>query len=167
MKSDRPKIAVPYQTFDIVVEAFNAAILIFIWVMFLNEYKDLPETVATHFNAAGEADAYGHKSWLWIIPVIASLTAAGLFVLNRFPHWHNYRVNINEDNALLHYRVNTRIVRTTNFFVLTLMAFALYMVIAHTYKKAVETAWHVPSILILTLAFTSAVIIYRIKSIKK
>lgn len=44
-------------------------------------YGDLPEQVPTHFNVKGEADAWSHKSTLWILPAIMTIINYGILVL--------------------------------------------------------------------------------------
>jgi len=56
MNSERPKIKVPLQTIDIVIELASITILLLMWIHIILEYSGLPETIPSHFNGAGEAD---------------------------------------------------------------------------------------------------------------
>lgn len=118
MNNGRPKIAVPYQTIDLVIELINITLLLLIIGYTIINYAQLPESVATHFNFKGEPDSFGHKATIWLIPGIAIFTYALLFIINKYPHMHNYLVNITEENALKNYRLSTRIVRFANLFCL-------------------------------------------------
>ena len=120
MKTDRPKIKVPYQQIDIILELISATILIFIIVYTIISYSELPETIATHFNANGEADGFGSKSSLWLLTgIFCFLSIFLLFFINKVPHLHNYMVNITEQNALKNYRLSVRMVRYTKLILFT------------------------------------------------
>ena len=125
----RPRIKVPYEQIDLLVELLNITLLILIWGYTLVNYLDLPETIPTHFNAKGEADDFGHKATVWILPAIATFLFAVMFILNLFPHVHNYMVNVTEENALKLYRLSTRVLRFVNLFCLILFAILIYEII--------------------------------------
>lgn len=126
MKTGRPKIKVPYQNVDIILELLSATILIFIVAYSIVSYSELPDTIATHFNAKGEADGFGNKSTIWLLTGISVFIYLLLFFINKVPHLHNYMVNITEENALKNYRLSNRMVRCTNLFCLLLFAGILY-----------------------------------------
>ena len=60
---------------------------------------DLPDRIAIHFNLKGEADGWGSKHVLWIIPGIAILIWALLSILERYPHTFNYPIAVTADNS--------------------------------------------------------------------
>lgn len=129
MNKARPKIKVPLETLDIIVELINIAILILLVIYTIMNYLELPETIATHFNAKGEADGFGNKSTIWLLPGIAIFIYAMMIIINRVPHLHNYMINITEENALKNYRLSTRIIRFTNLYCLILFALIAYEII--------------------------------------
>ena len=122
----RPKISVPYEQIDIPVELLNISLLLLIWGYTLFNYFDLPETIPTHFKGRGEPDAYGSRSTIFILPIIATGLFFLMFILNRFPHMHNYMTDITEENALLNYRLSTRALRMINLYCLLLFAVLVY-----------------------------------------
>lgn len=130
MKTDRPKIQVSFQTVDIAIELASIALLLLMWLHAITEYSNLPETITTHFNGSGKADDYSSKAFIWLLPIIGTLLFAGLFILNRFPHLHNYTVNITDKNALQQYRFSTRLLRIVNFLCALLMAYISYHIIS-------------------------------------
>lgn len=125
MNQGRPKIHIPLAQLDIILEIIAVSLLLFVWIYPAMYYTQLPETIPTHFNAKGEADDWGSKVFIWLIPMITTFTYALIIVLNRFPHLHNYMVNITEENAFKNYQLSTRILRIANLFVLIIMAFAI------------------------------------------
>lgn len=123
MTNDRPRIKIPLETADIVVELAALAIIILMWMHTIIEYPALPETIATHFNAKGEADGFGDKMFLWFIPSLTLAMYVGLFIINKYPHLHNYMVNITPENALELYTFSTRVLRVVNFLVVLMFGY--------------------------------------------
>ena len=90
MNAERPKIKIPFQTVDVVFELASIAVLILMWIHLSLEFSALPETVPSHFNAAGEPNNFSHKGFLWFLPILATGMYIGLFFLNRFRYWTHF-----------------------------------------------------------------------------
>ncbi len=125
MYHGRPKIQIPLTQLDVVLEVIAVLLLLFIWIYPAMNYAQLPETIPTHFNAKGEADDWGNKLFIWLVPTITTFSYVLIVVLNRFPHMHNYMVNITKENAFKNYQLSTRILRIANLFVLIIMTLAI------------------------------------------
>ena len=61
MQNSRPKIKVPFQPVDLIIELTSITILILMIIYTIIEYTNLPETIPTHFNAEGIADDFGSQ----------------------------------------------------------------------------------------------------------
>ncbi len=61
-------------------------------------YLVLPETIATHFDAAGKADGYGSKSTVFILPGIYLFIQLLMSVLVQTPELLNAPVRLTEEN---------------------------------------------------------------------
>jgi uncharacterized membrane protein len=129
MTTKRPKVVIPLESTDKFIELLSLILILLMWTHTIVQYPDLPETIASHFNANGQADAFSHKSFLWFLPIIASVTYLGLFFLNKFPHLHNYMVNITEKNARQQYKFSTRILRIVNFLCALMFGYINYQII--------------------------------------
>jgi len=129
VKTNRPKIEVPLEPLDIIIDLISVTLLILMVVYTFMVYPDLPQTIAKHFNAKGEADSFGDKLILWILPAIGIAVFIGTYFINKYPHIHNYKFNITEDNALKNYRLSTRIVRFTNLFCQLIFAVIVFAII--------------------------------------
>lgn len=92
-------------------------------------YADLPDEIPVHYNFIGEADRFGNKQQIWILPVVSFILYLGLTVLNRFPHKFNYPVEIRPDNAEYQYTLATRLVRILKLLIIFLFNLILYTVI--------------------------------------
>lgn len=129
MNKGRPKIKVPFEIFDIAVEVLSILCLCFMWGYLAMEYGSLDNTIPSHFNAKGEIDGYGSKNFIWFLPLLATGMYILLFVLNRYPHLHNYMINITEENALKNYRFSTRVLRIVNFLCVLMFTYIVYQMI--------------------------------------
>ncbi|MBO3116785.1 DUF1648 domain-containing protein [Winogradskyella sp. DF17] len=129
MPNERPRISIPLTPPDIVVELASVAILILMLIHTIIEYPNLPDTIASHFNAKGEADGYSDKVFLWFIPCLSIGMYAGLFFLNKHPHLHNYMVNITEENALKQYSFSTKVLRVVNFLTVLMFGYINFKII--------------------------------------
>ncbi|MEZ4793196.1 MAG: DUF1648 domain-containing protein [Gelidibacter sp.] len=148
MNTNRPKIKVPLEPIDIVAECLSASLLILLIIYTFLVYGDIPETIPTHFNFKGEADGFGSKYTMWLLPGIGVLMYVGFSILNRFPHLHNYMVNITEENALKNYRFSTRILRFVTVFVMLLFVYIQYTIVSHVNGKTVAfSTWFVPMVI--------------------
>jgi uncharacterized membrane protein len=168
MGNKRPHIKVPFETMDIIIEISSITLLILMWCYCIISFKKLPDTIATHFNAAGEADGFGSRHTIWLIPIIATVMYIGLFILNKYPHIHNYMVNITEKNALKNYRFSTRMVRIVNFLCVLLMAYITYMIIESAFGKEFKLGtWFAPTIISFSIILPIVLIIYMKKMNKE
>lgn len=164
MKTGRPKINVPLEGFDIILDLLSATILILLIVYAIISYSELPDTIPSHFNAKGEVDAYSNKSILWLLPGLSVILFFGLYVLNKYPHIHNYMVNITEENALKNYRLSTRIVRFTNLFVMVIFGIVMHSIIESAKNNNSNmNNWILPFIIGFSTLLPIAILIYQKK----
>lgn len=126
MISERPKVKVALTTIDHVIEGIGWGLIcgMFIWIIW--HYAELPEQMPRHFNAQGEPDAYGRKTFIWVLPAIALAIHAGMVWLSRYPHWFNYTVDITHNNAPRLYKLGARIVRVVSTLSAALFAYIVY-----------------------------------------
>lgn len=160
MNTKRPRIIVPYKQVDIVMELISITLLIGIWLFPTMNYSELPENIAIHFNAQGKADDFGSKMTIWILPGIATLIFVLLYILNKFPHLHNYMVNITEENALMNYRISTRLLRFINMFCMIIFAVIVYDIIGMSKgsgPKLLNTWFLIGTIVIPIIAGVTAI----------
>lgn len=164
MKNERPRIKVPFEVIDTIIEFTSITIIILMWCYSVFNFTELPDTIATHFNAVGEPDGYGSKHTIWIIPSITTILYIALFMLNKFPHLHNYMVNITEENAFKNYRFSTRLLRVVNFLCVLLMAYITYMIVESAFGTKLEIgSWFIPVIIGTSVILSIILIIYMQK----
>ncbi len=165
METERPKTTpIPTST-DKLVEALGWLILLVLWGWTINHYSALPETIPTHFNAAGEADGFGSKASIIGLPVIASLLFIGLTVLNRYPQSFNYPTTITKDNALRQYTLATRMLRYLKLVLALVFGGIELMTIQNAAGKGAGLGvWFLPLTLVLVFL---PLIYFVVKSLKK
>lgn len=126
--SERPRIRVEPSPTDRTVEFICGALLAALWIGTWVAYNRLPEIIPQHFNGRGQPDDYGSRSFLFVLPALATVLYAGLTVLNRYPHIFNYLVPITEGNALHQYTLATRMIRWLKLVILLIFSLVVWEV---------------------------------------
>ena len=147
---ERPKLKIQLSPMDQVLELLGWGVLLALWVWTVSSYSSLPDSIPTHFNAAGEADGFGRKASIVSLPVVATLLYIGLTVLNRYPHIFNFPTPVTQDNALLQFTNATRMIRYLKFILVLVFAGISFQ----TIKQAKGTGeglgiWFLPITLVL------------------
>lgn len=164
MNKDRPRIKVPFQGFDIVLELISISLLLLMWVYLIIEYQNLPKIIASHFNAKGEPDSYSNKMYLWFIPILSTGMYIGLFILNKYPHIHNYMVNITEENALKNYQFSTRIVRVVNTLTIIMFVYIIYYIVQSVKQHEIQFSnWFLPIVISFSILLPIGIFLYNRK----
>ncbi|MFL0197876.1 DUF1648 domain-containing protein [Clostridium sp. WILCCON 0269] len=116
---ERPKLKIPYSTYEIVMELFSAVAILVNIGLLLKYYRLLPHIIPIHFNAVGVPDGYGSKSSIFILPIIAFIMYFFLTILSRFPNIYNYPKPITEENAEYQYRCARQLMITMKTEIMT------------------------------------------------
>jgi len=122
----RPRLKLERSTADKLFEIAGWLLISVVWGFTLTNYPNLPETIPTHFNGAGEADGFGGKATILTLPFIASILFIVLTILNKFPHLFNYPTNITHDNAFKLYTNATRLIRYLKLIIVFIFGLIAY-----------------------------------------
>ena len=125
----RPRIKIELTATDKAVELFGWFALLAIWVLTITSYSNLPDTIPTHYNGMGNADGFGSKTNILILPLIASILFVGMTILNKFPYLFNYPAKITVENALRQYTNATRMLRYMKLILVNLFGLIAYKTI--------------------------------------
>lgn len=125
----RPKLKIEQTPLDIFLEVFSLISLFYLWYYVLTNYSTLPEQIPMHFNSAGEIDDFGGKSNIFLLPVIAFGLYILLTILNKFPHTFNYLTEITNKNALVQYKLATRMIRFLKLDIIIIFTFITFQII--------------------------------------
>ena len=107
----RPKIKLDLTTADKTIEIVGWFLVVAVWGLTITNYSNLPDTIPTHYNGAGQTDGFGGKAIILTLPLIATILFIGMTILNKFPHVFNYPTNITQANAFRQYTNATRLIR--------------------------------------------------------
>lgn len=107
----RPEISLPKTTLQKIANGVGYGVFIIGVLYSIVSLATLPSDVPIHFNFAGEADGWGSKYVLLLLPFIGIVTVLALEALEKRPHFHNYPHYMNEVNVRQFYEVS---VRTSN-----------------------------------------------------
>lgn len=95
-----------------------AAIMIYLPI----QWPSIPGTVPIHFNGSGEADGWGPKWMLFLLPFVGIILWIGMYLLEKQPHIHNY-LNLREDNIRAQYKNSQLLVNVMKNEVLIFFAY--------------------------------------------
>lgn len=120
---ERPKIKLELTSADKTIEIIGWLLVVAVWALTITNYAILPDTIPTHYNAAGQANGFGGKATILTLPLLATVLFVGLTFLNKFPHIFNYTTKITQDNALRQYTNATRLTRYLKLVIVVIFAF--------------------------------------------
>lgn len=110
-KKERPRIKIEWDGLDVALEILTGLLVIVFWIVVILKYPDMPDSIPIHQDIGGNIDAYGGKSNIFTLPIVATVLYIGLLILNKFPHAFNYPSRVTEKNAEKMYRSATKLVR--------------------------------------------------------
>jgi uncharacterized membrane protein len=128
-RKNRPKLKLTRKPLDWTIEFLAFLFLLIQIVIPIVYYNQLPETIPTHFNGAGQPDGFGSRSTLWILPVTSLFMYLLMTVVESFPQIYNYPVEITPENAVVQYRIATRLIRILKTIILMIFSFITYQTI--------------------------------------
>ena len=104
----------PYTGFQKGCRVVGCLLLGGMLIYLLTVYQSLPQTIPTHWNAAGAADAWGSRSSIWWLFLVGAVMYAGMEVLCRFPSVWNMPGNLTEGNWRSIYATMRNTLEVTN-----------------------------------------------------
>ena len=148
------------RTLNILAVAFMLAgvmLLVLYW-------SKLPESVAIHYNWKGEADGWGSKYTLILLPIIAFGLFMLLSVIEKKPQHFNYIVQITEQNAQIQYELARDLANITKNLSTILLMSITYTTIFEAI--GIPIPYSNTIFVIFLVVIILVVIIYTIRSIK-
>ncbi|WP_174614301.1 DUF1648 domain-containing protein [Virgibacillus ihumii] len=132
MNLSNPKVKVPATKWELLFHFLSLVVMLSTIVYAIYQYESLPDRIPTYFNAQGEADGWGSKSSIFILPVITALTFILLYFLTKAPHIFNLPVTITEDNAPRIYSLARTMMAVFNFEIVLILSYATWSTIQAT-----------------------------------
>jgi uncharacterized membrane protein len=151
---NRPKIKIwQFTIFDLIVEIAGLIAIVAIWILLMVTYSKLPDVIPIHYNYLGQADNFGTKSSIFLLPLIATVLFAGMTILSRFPHIFNYPVKITENNAFFQYSNAARMIRCLKLALVLIFGYIVIHTVLNTGNEGLGI-WFMP--LSLAIIFVPA-----------
>ena len=159
-----PKIKVKPTLFTTIIEIINYFSLILFWVITSLVYKHLPNKIPTHYNGFGEVDAYGDKTTIFLLPLIATVLFLIVSISAKNPHTFKYSITITEQNAEAQYKNAMRFMQLIKLFMLLVFIFIDYKTIQIAFNESENLGvWFLPTLIFIVLT----IICYSIIQSKK
>ncbi|MCL1848407.1 MAG: DUF1648 domain-containing protein [Clostridiales bacterium] len=135
----------PFSLIDQILEALALLIFLGAMVYLAVIWRLIPESIPTHYNTAGAANAWGGKGWLIFIYAINAATYILMTVVGFFPGIWNVPVKLTPENT------GPVLTRTRRFLcVIKLYVVAMFGYLAVMMAKALPIGmWFLPVFLIL------------------
>jgi len=164
---ERPKLNLELTMIDKTLEILGWTSILAIWVLTITNYTNLPDIIPIHYNGAGEADGFGRKTTILILPLIATVLFIGITISNKFPHIFNYPTNITQDNALRQYTNATRLNRYLKLIIVVIFGFIEFKTIQSANGQADGLGiWFLPMTFGLTFIPLTYFIVKSFKAAK-
>jgi hypothetical protein len=125
-KKRHPKIRPPSKMLDKFLEAIAIATMSFGIIFVCLAWSSLPPIIPIHFDAVGNADGFGSKGMIWLLPAISVVMVPGMLFLRRFPWLSNVPIAITEENAEYQYGLIVRLLSVLSCVVSLLFSVLLY-----------------------------------------
>ncbi len=99
--------------------------LVYLWIV----WDTIPNRVPTHFNALGEADAWGHKNNVFLLFLVNILIFTIISIIERFPAAWNTGVKITEENRIRIYSILRNMIITIKLFMSCIFSYLILKVV--------------------------------------
>ena len=147
---NRPVLKIVLTKFDYALELAALLGILFTWIVPLIIFRQLPDTIPTHFGLDGKVDDWGSKITIFIVPVISFLLVIGMSILNKFPHIFNYPIKLTDENALQLYSKATRMLRVIKLIVVLLFSWIEWQ-ICNISDNSRLPVWFLPLVIIIPI----------------
>ena len=137
--------------------------LIALPIYFFNQIP--PDHIPKHFNSLGEADSFGSRALLWILPVIGIILYIGMTLMNRFSFAFDYPPKqATHEHAERMYDIGKRTVRLLKVIIILSLATLNYKLIEIGMRQTKEIGeFFLPLIFTILFVFLTIMIYKMIK----
>lgn len=158
---NRPTIDLQPNTFDLICLGLVIISIIYIISYVLLGFDELPVRIPTHFNIEGQPDSFGSKfSIVWILLLEIGLSIL-LYIGSRFPHKHNYLIEITPHNARRVYGLSVSMMHAVNLCITLFFSYLVLMTIRIAHGQSNDLSNF--AVLYLIGGLTLIVVIFLLK----
>ncbi len=135
-----------FRIYKIVVNVLCVVCLVGFTAYLIAMWKDIPDQIPAHFNAAGEVDRMGGKSTILMLPILSWILFGMVSLIEMFPQAWNTGVKVTEQNKNRVYKISRSMLLLAKLIVVIDFTFmAVYMAMG----KALPV-WFMPVFLSVT-----------------
>lgn len=133
---ERPKVKLELSKADKTLEIIGWLLTICVWGLTITNYPNLPDTIPTHYNGAGQVDGFGGKATILTLPLIATVLFVGMTILNKFLRIFNSPTNRTQNKALRQYTNATKMIRYLKLIVVVIFGLVAFKTIQNAKGQA-------------------------------
>lgn len=117
MCSKKPKIEVLPNPQELTILKIGWYLVLINFLLVFVFYFYLPDTIPTHYNLYGDADDFGSKSNIWVLPILNLILFYTLtFVIKKIKPWQmGYPIKVTDTNAPTLYHLNLKMLVSLTF----------------------------------------------------
>jgi len=159
----RPILKLPPTTLDYTLEAIAILGIISLCLLAVVSYSSLPDSIPTHFNLKGQADDWGNKASIFILPGIGLLLFTGITIISKFPHIFHYPVKVTVENALHLYSKSVKIMRILKALIVVLFLLIEWQVCKSAVNAEIPSLF-LPAVLVIPVLLPIAMALFLTKT---
>ncbi len=116
------EIKIKRNALDIIEMIVSLLCLVGVVVYLIDMWSRIPDQIPAHFNAAGEANRWGSKSELIVLPIISWVIYGFITLVERYPQIWNTGVTVTEENRARVYRILKNMIAVIKMLMLAVFA---------------------------------------------
>lgn len=161
----RPKVNLPDTKVEGIYDTISLMCVVLLIFATIGGIAYLPDRIPIHWNLAGEADGYGGKMTILLIPVMSVLFYIGFAYIVKRPHTFNYLQKLTPENYKEQYLNARKLLRIVH--IISQIIFVI--IVGFMLRGAFGEEQDIPSWFIIVMLFTMIVIsiIYAYRSVGK
>lgn len=150
--------------FDTFIGIVSLVLLFISWTYIIVHYRELPETIAVHFNGNGVANGYDNKKTIWIAPIIFTLLTFIMLYGAKNPYLFDLTKKITSQKQAV---ASSK----TLLFSSVLLSFTLFMIVYSMVNASIPNAqsyeWVFPVLITSVVIFLVVIFSINIKFKRK
>lgn len=169
MFGNQPKIDIKPNYFDRKLILAGWLLVALNFIVVLSFYFTLPDTIPTHFNLKGEADGFGSKSTLWILPIFNLVMYFGMTMLaTKMKPWnYNYPTKVTANNAPMLYAMSIRMLAWLNLGIaLIFLIISLHTILLAKEVSTIAIGWLI-ILLVAVITLGPFIVIFKMFKVPK
>lgn len=124
-----------HKKINIILELLTAITVIGYSIYTFIAWSSAPDIIPTHFNMAGQVDAYGSKNTLFLLVGISIALCLFIYLISRHPNIGNYITKIHDGNREAQYNMMSTFVRVLNLEISLMFALMQWNIVHSAINK--------------------------------